>query len=60
MPDTPVAALVLAAGLGTRMNTERPKVMHHLAGRPMVSHLLATVDALADQALNLLAGESYG
>ncbi len=56
MPDTPVAALVLAAGLGTRMNTERPKVMHHLAGRPMVSHLLATVDALAPERVAVVVG----
>ncbi|WP_206929442.1 bifunctional UDP-N-acetylglucosamine diphosphorylase/glucosamine-1-phosphate N-acetyltransferase GlmU [Roseococcus thiosulfatophilus] len=35
------AAIILAAGQGTRMRSSQPKVMHHLAGRPMVQHLLA-------------------
>lgn len=38
-----VAAIVLAAGLGTRMKSSLPKVMHPLAGRPMIRHLMATV-----------------
>jgi bifunctional UDP-N-acetylglucosamine pyrophosphorylase / glucosamine-1-phosphate N-acetyltransferase len=39
------AAVVLAAGQGTRMRSRVPKVMHPLAGRPMIDHVLA---ALAD------------
>ncbi|MBB3899876.1 NTP transferase domain-containing protein, partial [Roseococcus suduntuyensis] len=35
------AAIILAAGQGTRMRSAQPKVMHQLAGRPMVQHLLA-------------------
>ncbi len=42
--DRPVAAVVLAAGKGTRMESVRPKVLHQIAGRPMLMHLL---DALA-------------
>jgi bifunctional UDP-N-acetylglucosamine pyrophosphorylase/glucosamine-1-phosphate N-acetyltransferase len=42
-PD--VAALVLAAGQGTRMNSDLPKVLHPMAGRPLIAHVLA---ALAD------------
>jgi bifunctional UDP-N-acetylglucosamine pyrophosphorylase / glucosamine-1-phosphate N-acetyltransferase len=38
------AAIVLAAGQGTRMRSSLPKVLHPLAGRPMISHVL---DALA-------------
>lgn len=56
MPDHPVAALVLAAGLGTRMKSEIPKVMHRLAGRPMVSHLLETVDVLAPERVAIVVG----
>jgi len=37
------AAIVLAAGQGTRMKSKRPKVLHEVAGRPMVRHV---VDAL--------------
>jgi bifunctional UDP-N-acetylglucosamine pyrophosphorylase/glucosamine-1-phosphate N-acetyltransferase len=38
------AAVILAAGLGTRMRSGRPKVMHPLAGRPMIRHLLAACE----------------
>jgi bifunctional UDP-N-acetylglucosamine pyrophosphorylase/glucosamine-1-phosphate N-acetyltransferase len=38
------AAIILAAGLGTRMRSSRPKVMHPLGGRPMIRHLLAAVE----------------
>ena len=41
-----VAAIVLAAGRGTRMKSGLHKVLHPLAGRPMLLHLLASVQAL--------------
>jgi bifunctional UDP-N-acetylglucosamine pyrophosphorylase/glucosamine-1-phosphate N-acetyltransferase len=41
----PLAAVVLAAGEGTRMRSATPKVLHPLCGRPMVLHV---VDALAE------------
>ena len=37
-------AIVLAAGLGTRMRSALPKALHPIAGRPMLSHLLAACD----------------
>jgi bifunctional UDP-N-acetylglucosamine pyrophosphorylase/glucosamine-1-phosphate N-acetyltransferase len=40
MAETPIAAVVLAAGKGTRMKTASPKVLHPLAGRPMIGHVL--------------------
>ncbi len=40
------AAVILAAGKGTRMKSGLHKVLHPIAGRPMLDHLLATVDAL--------------
>ena len=39
------AAIILAAGLGTRMRSSRPKVMHPIAGQPMIRHLLAAAEA---------------
>jgi bifunctional UDP-N-acetylglucosamine pyrophosphorylase/glucosamine-1-phosphate N-acetyltransferase len=36
-------AVILAAGLGTRMKSALPKAMHPIAGRPMLAHLLASV-----------------
>jgi bifunctional UDP-N-acetylglucosamine pyrophosphorylase/glucosamine-1-phosphate N-acetyltransferase len=37
------AAIVLAAGLGTRMESDVPKVLHGIAGRPMIAHLMASL-----------------
>jgi bifunctional UDP-N-acetylglucosamine pyrophosphorylase/glucosamine-1-phosphate N-acetyltransferase len=44
-PHRPLSAVVLAAGEGTRMRSQRPKPLHHLCGRPLVLHVL---DALAE------------
>ena len=41
-----IAAILLAAGQGTRMKSAKPKVMHALAGRPMILHLLDMVRSL--------------
>jgi bifunctional UDP-N-acetylglucosamine pyrophosphorylase/glucosamine-1-phosphate N-acetyltransferase len=38
------AALILAAGTGTRMRSTIPKVMHPVAGRPMIAHVLAALE----------------
>ena len=46
MSKKKTAAIVLAAGLGTRMKSDLPKVMHPIGGRPMVNHLLATLDKI--------------
>ena len=46
MTDNRLAIIVLAAGQGTRMRSELPKLLHPLAGLPMVSHVLATARAL--------------
>lgn len=40
-------AVILAAGKGTRMRSELPKVLHPLAGRPMLAHVIATARAVA-------------
>ena len=42
----PVSVVVMAAGKGTRMKSERPKVLHRIAGRAMLSHVLGTVEQL--------------
>ena len=40
-PPRNVLPVVLAAGLGTRMKSSKPKVLHQLCGRPMLSYVLA-------------------
>ncbi|WP_308799186.1 bifunctional UDP-N-acetylglucosamine diphosphorylase/glucosamine-1-phosphate N-acetyltransferase GlmU [Agromyces silvae] len=46
MTDGNLAIIVLAAGQGTRMKSATPKVLHQLAGAPIVAHVLATARAL--------------
>ena len=43
---TELAAIILAAGKGTRMKSDLHKVLHPIACRPMLMHLMASVDAL--------------
>jgi bifunctional UDP-N-acetylglucosamine pyrophosphorylase / glucosamine-1-phosphate N-acetyltransferase len=46
MSNPPIAAIILAAGKGTRMKSDLHKVLHPIAGRPMLMHLMDAVDAL--------------
>ena len=49
-------AVVLAAGEGTRMRSARPKVLHQVAGRAMVAHVVAAVQAAGADAVALVVG----
>ncbi|WP_421861749.1 bifunctional UDP-N-acetylglucosamine diphosphorylase/glucosamine-1-phosphate N-acetyltransferase GlmU [Parvibaculum sp.] len=46
MTSNALSTVILAAGKGTRMKSRLPKVLHEIAGRPMLGHVLASVDAL--------------
>jgi bifunctional UDP-N-acetylglucosamine pyrophosphorylase/glucosamine-1-phosphate N-acetyltransferase len=46
MNSRPFAAVILAAGKGTRMKSDLHKVLHPIAGRAMLDHLLGVVDRL--------------
>src|SRR3954454_17646617 len=71
MDSQPLAVVVLAAGLGTRMVSQQPKVLHRLAGLPLAAHALRAIEPLgpfrtvlvvghgADQVQATL-GDSYG
>jgi len=56
MTAHPIAAVVLAAGKGTRMKSSLPKVVHPLAGRPMILHLLQTLDDAAISPVIVVVG----
>lgn len=45
-PSSTLGAVVLAAGLGTRMRSRRPKVLHELAGRPLIWFVLQALGPL--------------
>jgi bifunctional UDP-N-acetylglucosamine pyrophosphorylase/glucosamine-1-phosphate N-acetyltransferase len=53
---TPIATIVLAAGKGTRMKSDLHKVLHPIAGRPMVDHLMASAAALNPARQVVVAG----
>src|SRR4051812_44475218 len=57
MSESPLG-IVLAAGLGTRMRSQTPKVMHTAAGRPLLGHVLGTLDELAARVVVVLSRES--
>lgn len=52
----PLAIVILAAGKGTRMKSALPKVMHPLAGRPMIGWLLDTAAALSPETVIVVTG----
>jgi bifunctional UDP-N-acetylglucosamine pyrophosphorylase / glucosamine-1-phosphate N-acetyltransferase len=54
MPDTHV--VVLAAGQGTRMKSDLPKVLHRIAGRPLIDYVLRTADAVNPATVTVIVG----
>ncbi|ASM96315.1 TPA: bifunctional UDP-N-acetylglucosamine diphosphorylase/glucosamine-1-phosphate N-acetyltransferase GlmU [Vibrio vulnificus] len=50
------SAVILAAGKGTRMYSNMPKVLHTLAGKPMVKHVIDTCTGLGAQNIHLVYG----
>ncbi|MFM6852858.1 MAG: NTP transferase domain-containing protein, partial [Sphingopyxis sp.] len=58
LPTTPrpLAAIILAAGSGTRMKSSLHKVLHPLAGKPMLHHLLDNVARLGAQRVVVVVG----
>jgi bifunctional UDP-N-acetylglucosamine pyrophosphorylase/glucosamine-1-phosphate N-acetyltransferase len=53
----PRTAVILAAGLGTRMKSALPKTLHRIAGRPMLRHLLASCEQVFDRIVVVVGPE---
>lgn len=51
-----LSVVVLAAGKGTRMKSSLPKVLHPIAGKPMVQHIIDTVKNLGAEQINVVYG----
>ena len=48
--------VILAAGEGKRMRSSLPKVLHRIAGRPMLAHVIAAARALAPEGIHIVYG----
>ena len=53
---TTLDILVLAAGLGTRMNSSMAKVLHRLGGRPIIAHVCRTATLLEPRGIHIVVG----
>ena len=51
---TKLEILILAAGKGTRMRSDLPKVLHRLAGVSLLEHVIRTAQALAPRAIHVV------
>lgn len=56
MSSKPISTVILAAGKGTRMYSDLPKVLHTLAGKPMVQHVIDACKKLNASKINLIYG----
>ena len=56
MESQPLAVIVLAAGLGKRMVSQQPKVLHRLAGLPLAAHVLRAIAPLNPARTVLVVG----
>ncbi|MGQ0701339.1 MAG: bifunctional UDP-N-acetylglucosamine diphosphorylase/glucosamine-1-phosphate N-acetyltransferase GlmU [Panacagrimonas sp.] len=55
-PTAPLHVVILAAGRGTRMKSALPKVLHPIAGLPMLGHVLRTARSLGAEACHVVVG----
>ncbi len=48
MANKPISSVILAAGDGTRLRSQTPKSLHRICGRPMIEHILRSIESLID------------
>jgi len=54
--SAPLDIVVLAAGKGTRMHSNKPKVLHSLGGRPLLAHVIASARTLGSDRILVIVG----
>lgn len=54
-----LSVIILAAGLGTRMRSKKPKVLHLLAGKPLLEHVIARVQSLKPMEIFCVVGHGH-
>jgi bifunctional UDP-N-acetylglucosamine pyrophosphorylase / glucosamine-1-phosphate N-acetyltransferase len=59
-PAMPLAVVTLAAGKGSRMKSDLPKVLHRLAGKPMLQHVLDSASRLPHAVQHVVIGHGAG
>ncbi len=53
------AVIILAAGKGTRMNSNRPKVLHEVGNFPLISHCIKTAQSIKPQKILAVLGHKW-
>lgn len=56
MPNSSLEVIILAAGQGTRMKSALPKVLHSLAAKPLLAHVIETARSLSPTAIHVVYG----
>ena len=56
MNNKKLSIVIMAAGRGTRMNSELPKVLHHLSGETLLNHVIATAEKLTPENIVTVVG----
>ena len=55
-----IAAIILAAGEGTRMKSSLPKVLHNICGKPMLKYLIDNVNSIGIEKVIVIVGHKAG
>ena len=56
MVSAPLDIVILAAGKGTRMHSDKPKVLHTLGGQPLLAHVIGSARALGSERILVIVG----
>ena len=56
MQESNLEVIILAAGKGTRMRSTQPKVLHEIAGKSLLGHVIDAVSALTPKQIHVVVG----